>query len=79
MNEENSLWMGDISPNMEESQIISSFRQYNFYPTHIKFIKDKKTNTNRNYCFVFFKNNEEALRALNQLSGKKNFKYKYII
>ena len=71
MNEENSLWMGDISPNMEESQIISSFRQYNFYPTHIKFIKDKKTNTNRNYCFVFFKNNEEAMRALNQLNGKK--------
>ena len=71
MNEDNSLWMGDISPNMEESQIISSFQQYNFYPTHIKFIKDKKTNTNRNYCFVFFKNNEEALRALNQLSGKK--------
>ena len=40
---------GDISPNMEESQIISSFGQYNFYPIHIKFIKDKKTNTNRNY------------------------------
>ena len=71
MNEENSLWMGDISPNMEESQIISSFRQYNFYPTHIKFIKDKKTNTNRNYCFVFFKSSEETLRALDQLSGKK--------
>ena len=70
MNEENSLWMGDISPDMEESKILASFQQFKIYPTHIKFIKDKKTNTNKNYCFVFFKNNEETSKALTFLNGK---------
>ena len=70
MNEENSLWMGDISPDMEESQILALFQQFNIYPTHIKFIKDKKTNTNKNYCFVFFKNNEETSKALTLLIGR---------
>jgi RNA recognition motif-containing protein len=70
MNKENSLWMGDISPDMEESKILASFQQFKIYPTHIKFIKDKKTNTNKNYCFVFFKNNEETSKALTFLNGK---------
>ena len=70
MNEENSLWMGDISPDMEESKILASFQQFNIFPTHIKFIKDKKTNTNKNYCFVFFKNNEETSKALTLLNGR---------
>ena len=70
MNEENSLWMGDISPDMEESKILASFQQFNIYPTYIKFIKDKKTNTNKNYCFVFFRNNEETSKALTLLNGK---------
>ena len=80
MNEENSLWMGDISPEMDEPQILASFQFYNFYPTKIKFIKDKKTNSKKNYCFVFFKNNEETSKALNQLNGKiipnTNFSFK---
>ena len=70
MNEENSLWMGDISPDVDESVILQSFQYFNIYPINIKFIKDKKTNTNRNYCFVFFRNSEEANKALNQLNGK---------
>ena len=70
MNEENSLWMGDISPDMEESKILASFQQFNIYPTYIKFIKDKKTNTNKNYCFVFIRNNEETSKALTLLNGK---------
>lgn len=70
MNEENSLWMGDISPDMEESKILDAFQQFQIYPTYIKFIKDKKTNTNKNYCFVFFKNNEETSKALTLLNGK---------
>ena len=70
MNEENSLWMGDISPDMDEFKILASFQQFNIYPTYIKFIKDKKTNTNKNYCFVFFRNNEETSKALTLLNGK---------
>ena len=70
MNEENSLWMGDISPDIDESKIKLSFQYFNIFPISIKFIKDKRTNTNKNYCFVFFKNNEDANNALNQLNGK---------
>jgi RNA recognition motif-containing protein len=70
MNEENSLWMGDIPPDIDESKISQSFQYFNIFPTNIKLIKDKKTNTNKNYCFVFFKNNEDTNQALNQLNGK---------
>ena len=70
MNEENSLWMGDISPDVDESVIMQSFRHFNIFPISIKFIKDKITNINKNYCFVFFKNSEEMNIALNQLNGK---------
>ena len=70
MNDENSLWMGDIPPDFDECLIMRSFQHFNIYPINIKFIKDKKTNTNRNYCFVYFKNNEETNKALNQLNGK---------
>ena len=70
MSEENSLWMGDLSPWMDESTILSSFHHYQFYPKNIKFIKDKKTNKNRNYCFVFFKDEVETNDALNKLNGK---------
>ena len=70
MNEENSLWMGDISPDLDEATITQSFQYFNIVPINIKLIKDKKTNTNRNYCFVFFKNIEDRNKALNQLNGK---------
>ena len=70
MNEENSLWMGDISPDIDESKILQSFQYFNIIPINIKLIKDKKTNTNRNYCFVSFKNLEDTNKALNQLNGK---------
>ena len=70
MNEENSLWMGDISPDLDETTITQSFQYFNIVPINIKLIKDKKTNTNKNYCFVFFKNIEDRNKALNQLNGK---------
>ena len=70
MNEENSLWMGDIAPDIDESKIFQYFQNFNIFPTNVKLIKDKKTNTNKNYCFVFFKNIEDINKALNQLNGK---------
>ena len=71
MNEENSLWMGDISPDIDESMILQSFQYFNIIPINIKLIKDKKTNINQNYCFVSFKNLEDTNKALHQLNGKK--------
>ena len=70
MNEENSLWMGDIPPDIDESKISQSFQYFNIFPTNIKLIKDRITNTNKNYCFVFFKNIEDTNQALSQLNGK---------
>ena len=71
MSDENTLWMGDIEPWMDESIIINSFLHFNIYPLNVKLIKDKKTNINRNYCFVTFKNIEDAKNALFNLNGNK--------
>ena len=70
MTEDNSIWMGDIYPWMDETTILSFFNYYNFYPKSIKFIKDKITNKNKNFCFVFFENELEANDAINKLNGQ---------
>ena len=70
MTTENTLWMGDVEPWMTESIIIKSFQFYNFYPTNVKFIKDKKRGINRTYCFVTFKTIQDATNALINLNGK---------
>ena len=70
MNEDYCLWMGDIDPRMDESIIKNIFKFYNVYPQAIKLIKDKETNQNRNYCFIYFKNVIEANNTLNKLKGK---------
>ena len=70
MNEDYCLWMGDIDPRMNEEIIKNIFQFYNVYPQAVKLIKDKKTNLNKNYCFVYFKNIIEANNTLNKLKGK---------
>ena len=70
MNDENTLWMGDIEPMMTESIIMNSFQYFNIYPINVKLIKDKRKNINRTYCFVRFKNIQDAKSALN-LNGIK--------
>ena len=70
MNDDYCLWMGDIDPTMDESIIHNIFRFYNIYPQAIKLIKDKETNINKNYCFIYFKSIYEANRTLNKLKGK---------
>ena len=70
MNDDYCLWMGDIDPTMDEDIIKNIFQFYNVYPQAIKLIKDKKTNLNKNYCFIYFKNINEAYNTLNQLKGK---------
>ena len=71
MNEDYCLWMGDIDPKMDESIIRNLLKFYNVYPLEIKLIKNVKTNKNKNYCFIYFKNIFEANRTLNQLKGKQ--------
>ena len=70
MTEDNSLWMGDIEPHMDESTLSNIFHYFNIYPIGIKLLKDKETNLNRHYCFIYFRNFTDASNALNQLRGK---------
>ena len=70
MNDDYCLWMGDIDARMNESIIRNLLQFYNVYPLDIKFIKNK-TNKNKNYCFIYFKNIYEASNTLNQLNGKQ--------
>ena len=80
MSIENTLWMSDIEPWMNEEIIMKSFKAYGFQPTSVKMIKDRKLNKIRNYCFINFDNIIEANRTLIQLNGKNlpnsNIKFK---
>ena len=71
MSSESTLWMGDIEPWMNEEIIMKSFNECGTKPTSIKMIKDKRSNTLRNYCFIKFEDMIEANKALIQLNGAK--------
>ena len=65
------IWMGDIEPKMTEREIMNCFLKFKIKPQSIKLIKDKKTNENKNYCFIYFKTIKEANSVLFKLNGKK--------
>ena len=71
MTNQNTLWMGDIEPWMNESFIMKSFFEFGFKPQNVNIIIDKRITKNRNFCFVKFRNVEEANNALFKLNGKK--------
>ena len=70
MSTENNLWMGDIEAWMTESFIIQAFNHYNINPSGVKLIKNRETNTNKNYCFINFSNIKDANSTLSLLNGK---------
>ena len=70
MNEDGTLWMGDIESWMSESFIIASFAKYGFRPRSVKLIQDKRINKSKNFCFVNFNSLKEANDALFQLNSK---------
>ena len=71
MNNEKTLWMGDIEPWMTEPIIVKIFKYFNINPINVKIIKDKNKNANKNYGFITFKNIHDARNALNNLNTKK--------
>ena len=71
MSTENTLWMGDIEPWMNESIIANYFHYYNINPSSIKLIKNRETNQNKNYCFINFNNMSDCSNALISLNGKQ--------
>ena len=71
MSTNNIIWMGDIQPKMTEQDIINCFLNFNIRPQSVKLIKDKKTNENKNFCFLYFKSLKEANSAIFKLNGKQ--------
>jgi nucleolysin TIA-1/TIAR len=67
---EETLWMGDIEPWMNETFIIYSFIECGFMPKDVKLIKCKKYNVFKSFCLVQFNNIIEANIALFNLNGK---------
>ena len=71
MSTNSTIWMGDIEPKMTEQDIMNCFLKFNIHPQNVKLIKDKKTNENKNYCFIYFKTIKEANSVLFKLNKKK--------
>ncbi len=71
MSTNSTIWMGDIEPKMTEQDIMNCFLKFNIHPQNVKLIKDKKTNENKNYCFIYFKTIKEANAVLFKLNKKK--------
>jgi len=71
MNNDETLWMGDLESWMNESFIMNSFNEYGFEPINVKLIIDTRANKKQNFCFVKFNTLQEANNALFKLNGKK--------
>ena len=70
MKTENTLWMGDIEPWMDELFIRNSFIKYGFNPNKISLIRDKRFEKTKNFCFIGFNSFQEATNALFYLNSK---------
>ena len=71
MRNDNSLWMGDIEPWMDELFIMNSFIHRGFKPRSIKIFNDNGLSNYRGFCFINFNSSKEANDALFNLNGKK--------
>ena len=72
MNNEKTLWMGDLESWMNEPFIMSSFQKYGFYPKSIQIIRYKKYNILKSFGYIKFNSFIELNSALFTLNTKKN-------
>ena len=71
MNNETTLWMGDLESWMDELFIMSSFQKFGFNPKSIRIIKYKKDNILKSFCYITFYSFIELNSALLTLNSKK--------
>ena len=71
MNNEKTLWMGDLESWMNEPFIMSSFQKFGFYPKSIQIIRYKKYNILKSFCYITFNSFIELNAALLILNTKK--------
>jgi len=65
-----TLWMGDLEPEMDESFISMAFMLVQEPVIAVRIIKNRLTGDPAGYCFVEFADDEQAQRALLRLNGK---------
>ena len=65
-----TLWMGDLEPEMDEAFIATAFLLINEPVVAVRIIKNRQTGEPAGYCFVEFNDEEQAQRALLRLNGK---------
>ena len=70
MSKESKLWMGNIENWMNEQTIMKVFKEYNFNPKSIQFIKNVNKGRSNRFCFINFFTINEANDALTFLNGK---------
>ena len=71
MNNEKTLWMGDLESWMNEPFITSSFQKFGFHPKSIQIIRFKKCNILKSCCYITFNSFFELNAALLTLNTKK--------
>ena len=71
MNNEKTLWMGDLESWMNEPFITSSFQKFGFHPKSIQIIRLKKCNILKSFCYITFNSFFELNAALLTLNTKK--------
>jgi RNA recognition motif-containing protein len=64
-----SLFIGDLAPDVTEQYIVQTFQYY--YPSvySAKVVTDPNTGISKGYGFVYFKDEGEKNRALNEMQG----------
>ncbi|PAV82192.1 hypothetical protein WR25_14818 [Diploscapter pachys] len=65
-----TLWMGDLSTRWSAEFIAESFKTMGLNPTTIKMTTEKSTGKPSAYCFVEFKDTEDARKAMLKSNGK---------
>lgn len=68
-NEAHALFIGDLSPDVNEYYLLTTFQYY--YPSvySARIVLDPTTGASKGYGFVYFNDDKEKARALNEMQG----------
>uniref|UniRef100_A0A1A8RY99 tRNA selenocysteine-associated protein 1 n=1 Tax=Nothobranchius rachovii TaxID=451742 RepID=A0A1A8RY99_9TELE len=69
-NRQNSLWMGDLDPYMDENFVKQAFSAMGESPLGVKIITHKITGGSAGYCFVELADEASVDRCVQRLNGK---------
>lgn len=64
-----SIFVGDLAPNVTESQLFELFINRYASTSHAKIVHDQVTGMSKGYGFVKFTNSDEQQLALSEMQG----------